>query len=71
MINFFPDFVKCAPNATLSDVAGKSLILNPQWKYGESKIGWIALVAGWYRATLDSESDNFGKMREKRYTVIS
>ncbi|VVC86161.1 unnamed protein product [Leptidea sinapis] len=23
MVNFFPDFVKCAPNATLSDVAGK------------------------------------------------
>lgn len=22
MVNFFPDFVKCAPNATLSDVAG-------------------------------------------------
>uniref|UniRef100_A0A2H1WZY1 Dipeptidase n=1 Tax=Spodoptera frugiperda TaxID=7108 RepID=A0A2H1WZY1_SPOFR len=23
MVNFFPDFVKCAPNATISDVAGK------------------------------------------------
>lgn len=26
MVNFFPDFVKCSPNATLSDVAG--LFLN-------------------------------------------
>lgn len=25
MVNFFPDFVKCAPNATLSDVAGESI----------------------------------------------
>ncbi|KAG6446953.1 hypothetical protein O3G_MSEX004687 [Manduca sexta] len=23
MVNFFPDFVKCAPNATISDVAGE------------------------------------------------
>lgn len=27
MVNFFPDFVKCAPNATLSDVAGELVVV--------------------------------------------